>query len=139
MMNRRGFTLVELLATIIILAIVVGLASYSIVSIMKTAKEKNYNLLIKNINDAAELYYQECKYGKLTNNSICTNFTITLGELVDYGYLKGNETETDDRYTIVDPRTDDSLSDCEITVSYVGDKIHVTGNSGSPCPQSYDS
>ena len=48
-MNNKGFTLVELIATIVVLALVMGLASYSIVGIIKRSKEKNYELLVTNI------------------------------------------------------------------------------------------
>ena len=65
-MNNGGFTLVELLATIVLLALVIGIASYSINAIIKNSQEKNYQLLINNIYDATEVYYQECKY---TNNT----------------------------------------------------------------------
>ena len=40
-LNRKGFTLVELLATIAILAIVMGIATFSITAIIKNSKEKN--------------------------------------------------------------------------------------------------
>ena len=43
-MNNGGFTLVELLATIVLLALVIGIASYSINAIIKNSQEKNYQL-----------------------------------------------------------------------------------------------
>ena len=62
-MNRKGFTLVELLATITILGIIVTIGGVSISSIMKNARENEYKLLVSNIKDAVEAYYQECTYG----------------------------------------------------------------------------
>ena len=59
--NTKGFTLVELIATIVLLSLVMGIGAFSITQIIKSAKEKDYKLLIENINNAAELYYQECK------------------------------------------------------------------------------
>ena len=42
--NNLGFTLVELIATIVILALVMGISTYSISAIINNAKEKNYEL-----------------------------------------------------------------------------------------------
>ena len=43
-MNKKGFTLVELLATIVILGIVVGITMYSVNGGFKSAKEKTENV-----------------------------------------------------------------------------------------------
>ncbi len=69
-MNNGGFTLVELLATIVLLALVIGIASYSINAIIKNSQEKNYQLLINNIYDATEVYYQECKFIRNMSNYV---------------------------------------------------------------------
>ena len=55
-MNNKGFTLVELIATILILALVMSIASYSIINVIRNAKQKNYDLLIDHIKEGAELY-----------------------------------------------------------------------------------
>ena len=55
-MNKKGFTLVELLATIIILSIVTGIAIVIIVSSFKKAKEDTEKVFIKNLEDAIEIY-----------------------------------------------------------------------------------
>ena len=146
MMNRKGFTLVELLATIVILAIVVGLGSYAIVGIINTAKEKNYSLLVTNIKDASEQYYQECRYSNAAiSNDMCTlnesGYVISLGQLVEYGFLKGNGTKEDDTYTIVNPKNDNNISDCMITVTFNNGKVVITndlGNTNSDCPSNSD-
>ena len=89
MNNNKGFTLVELIAAIVLLSLVVGITSYSIIGIINRNKEENYNLLIKNINSAAETYYQECRYSN--NDMINCNkiendeYMVSLGDLVNYG------------------------------------------------------
>ena len=48
-MNNKGFTLVELLGTIVILAIIVGISSYSIITVLNNTKKKNYQFLVDKI------------------------------------------------------------------------------------------
>lgn len=140
--NNKGFTLVELIATIVLLALVASIGTYSITAIMKKSKEENYNLLIKNINSAAETYYQECRYSN--NDMINCNkiendeYMVSLGDLVNYGFLKGNEkikegTEKD-KYTIVNPLDNTNISNCEITVKFVNSKVEVNIPTSDVCP-----
>ena len=99
-LNNGGFTLVELLATIVIFAIVAGLGAFSVTAIIKNSKQKNYELLVKNIKDAAEVYYQECKYDmskelkEADRGNYCflagDRYYVKLGNLVKYGHLTGN-------------------------------------------------
>ena len=142
MNNNKGFTLVELIAAIVLLSLVVGITSYSIIGIINRNKEENYNLLIKNINSAAETYYQECRYSN--NDMINCNkiendeYKISLGDLVNYGFLKGNEkikegTEKD-KYTIVNPLDNTNISNCEITVKFVNSKVEVNIPTSDVCP-----
>lgn len=137
-MNNKGFTLVELLATIVILALVLSIGSFSIITIIKNAKEKNYNSLIDNIKDASELYYQECKYANNSGIACNSNGNITLGELVRYGYLKGNNQAEDNTYTIVNPMNNNDISNCVIAVNYDNGKVNVTAvNTSGGCPTEY--
>ena len=142
MNNNKGFTLVELIAAIVLLSVVVGITSYSIIGIINRNKEENYNLLIKNINSAAETYYQECRYSN--NDMINCNkiendeYMVSLGDLVNYGFLRGNEkikegTEKD-KYTIVNPLDNTNISNCEITVKFVNSKVEVNIPTSDVCP-----
>ena len=47
--DNSGFTLIELIATIVLLVIVMSIGVFSFSAIIKNAKEKNYSLLIKEI------------------------------------------------------------------------------------------
>ena len=156
--NNKGFTLVELLAAIILLAIVAGFGTYAITHIIKSSKEKNYQLLVKNIKDAAGVYYQECRYERKASvtgeyeGAICevtpSNFqidgyTIPLRALVQQGYLVGNaKNETTGEYILVDPRTNNGIGDCYIAVGYIRggskDEVKVYSDGSSGCPQDTD-
>lgn len=70
-MNRKGFTLIEMLATIVILGLVMGIASYSVISIINTSKKKTENVFIENIGKGVE------EYISLHSNSL--NITNTIG------------------------------------------------------------
>lgn len=144
MKNNKGFTLVELLGTIIILAIVLSITGYAITGVITSARQKNYELLITDIKSAVELYYQECTYMSTTtlNEHVCNDGqvrNITLGELVIYGYLTGNDsTESDNAMRVIDPNTKEDISDCQIKITYESDVIKITPvNKSSKCPEAY--
>lgn len=139
-LNNKGFTLVELLATIAILALVMGIATFSITVILNKSKEKNYQLLITSIKDAAETYYQECKYSNNTgincNKNTDGSLKTTLGELLTYGYLKGNGTEG--KNVITNPQKNDvDISSCSIIIKYNNGSINVENDNftvNDTCP-----
>lgn len=132
-MNKKGFTLVELLATLIVLALVMSLGTYSITSIIKNSKEKNYKLLISNIKDAAESYYNECEYmPTIKCNEKGAGYQVTLSELIASGFLKGND-EDDLNNKVIDPRNNTDISNCIINISRSSGKVNVTY--GSNCPK----
>lgn len=139
-LNKKGFTLVELIATIVVLALVVSISAYAITNIINSAKEKNYELLIKNIKDASETYYQECKYKYSNNSGITCNDNVTLQDLVNYGYLKGNGTK-DNKMVIVNPKDNINIGECSIAIKYENGKLTITKekktNNGS-CPEEYN-
>ena len=55
-MGRKGFTLVELIATVAIISLVFGIASYSIVGIINSSKKKSEALFVEEISDAMTGY-----------------------------------------------------------------------------------
>lgn len=138
-LNKKGFTLVELIATIVVLALVVSISAYAITNIINSAKEKNYKLLIKNIKDASETYYQECKY--LNNSGIkCDDtYTVKLQELVNYGYLKGNGSTKDNKMKIFNPKDNVDIGECVIAVKYEDGKLTIENKTDNDsCPKNYN-
>lgn len=143
-MNNKGFTLIELIVTIVILAIIMSIGTYSIISIINSTRQTNYELLIKHIKEAVETYVIECKYAKDGVNSCSNGNEITLGDLVRYGYLTGNgkNSNNHDTYDIYDTRSNELISNCKIAISY--DEIEKTlkidqvnsndSVSGNDCP-----
>ena len=58
-MKRKGFTLVEVLAVIIVLGILALIASPIISGIIRQSREKSYDQQLSEIYDAAEIYLME--------------------------------------------------------------------------------
>lgn len=135
-LDEKGFTLVELLAVFVLLAIIMGLGSYSIIGIINNSKQKDYDLLINNIKSAVEEHYIECKYDKPNIDGFDCSNEIYLSRLVEYGYLKANSADNSNK--LVNPKDDKDISDCRISYSYIDGKISIVAkNQTGSCPTSY--
>ena len=55
-LNKKGFTLVELLAVIVVIALVLGLVTYSVINVYNSAKTNSYAVNEKSILEAARLF-----------------------------------------------------------------------------------
>ena len=72
-MNRKGFTLVELLATLIILAVVVGIVLISTSGGFGKGKERTEDIFVKTIEDALDIYLDsDAKNKNFSTTPICT-------------------------------------------------------------------
>ena len=140
MKNNQGFTLVELIATIVILGVVLSITGFAITTVITNARQRNYDLLITDIKSAAELYYQECTYMS-TVNDLCTDGKVrrvTLGDLVKYGYLSSNDTTEGNTTKVIHPDNEKDISYCQIDVIFNNGKVTVTPyNPAGSCPREY--
>lgn len=163
--NNKGFTLIEVLAVIIIIAIVGGIAIPNIMSTINTGKSSSEKTMIANIKTAAEQLYEEVEnqgllgehdntdklydYDKngteqreitISNNTI----RIHLQALVTNGFLSGTG-ENNETKKLLNPKTRENIGDCIIKITKTVDdtnyktiyKIEKDNNSDSICPN-YD-
>ncbi len=83
--NKKGITLIELIAIIVILGIIAAIAVPTIGGLINTQRENTANISFDNVMLAATTYY----YGEIiATSSSDTEFTIT--EVVTAGYLSTN-------------------------------------------------
>ena len=98
-MNKKGFTLVELLAVIIILSLLALLASTSITKIVKDSKSDLYDTQINLIKSAAEAWGADNLYD-LPESGTCKY--LKLNDLKRYGLIDSE---------IKNPKTNELFSD----------------------------
>lgn len=125
-MNNRGFTLIELIVTIALLALISTISVSVIGNIRGKHNVNAYYELLKNVESAAKLYVTDNRYNlksvgidiKCPNNN---TFTISLQKLVDSGYLTtdNNKIKNFDGSTL-------TLSENKVTVTYDCTKKNFT-------------
>lgn len=125
-MNNRGFTLIELIVTIALLALISTISVSVIGNIRGKHNVNAYYELLKNVESAAKLYVTDNRYNlnSVGINIKCPNnntFTISLQKLVDNGYLTvdNDEIKNFDGSTL-------NLSDNKVTVTYDCTKKNFT-------------
>jgi len=92
-LNNKGFTLVELLAVLVILVAIMGIAIPSISSSLERTEDKQNQARYQVLESYAELYVADNKnaiYQKLGTNSSCA---ILIQTLIDDGVATAEEAE----------------------------------------------
>lgn len=87
---RSGFTLVELLAVIMVLSLVVGLTIYIAISIIGSSKEKTYDVTVNMIENVSNEYLLENsnRLFFISGSNGIEYQCVTIQNLIDLGYLK---------------------------------------------------
>ena len=80
-LNRKGFTLVELLITIVIVGLVIGLSTFGIISLVNNSRSKKNILNEENIKEAAKIYSTE-----VGNKSWKSNDDYDVFWFKEYGF-----------------------------------------------------
>ena len=95
-LNRKGYTLIELLAVILIISLIITLSIFGIIKAINSSKEKATTLSEKSIKEAAETYATEKNDNNnywldITDKDITDKenkyFCITIEELMNKGLL----------------------------------------------------
>lgn len=88
MKNEKGFSLIELLAVIIILAVITTIVVPSVIRTIRRSADQSYEVLVKSIETSAELYITN-RYDEFTDaqGQFPSQVQINLGHLVADGYI----------------------------------------------------
>lgn len=102
-LNKKGFTLIEVIATVAILAILSVVAGVSVNKIIQNSKEEHYHNAESNMEMAGQSYVQQNR--NALPKEIGQKTTIRLSQLIDKNYIEKIKDYSD--------------NDCSTTDSYV--------------------
>ena len=111
-MNNKGFTMVELLATIGVLAIVITIAVPSVISVSKQIKNNMYKARIKLIESNAKLCVEDGKCTPVSGDR------LYLGTIKGKGYLKKED--------LINPINNKPMDDCFVTITKSGERVSAS-------------
>ncbi len=125
-LNNKGFTLIEVLVVIAMIALIAGIAIPNVLSSINTSKSVSEKAMIENIKTASQELYEEIEFTGndlydynekilITNNKI----TVHLQSLVTNGFLTG--TGKNGEKILINPKTGDDIGDCQITITKTTD------------------
>lgn len=153
-MNRKGFTLIEVLAVIVLIGIIGVLVIPSIIDTVNIGKKSSYELMIKNIVTASKMYYEECEYGDLSDESKYGSYAckisnnavvINLDSLANTGFLDSTFDKEKNKKVVIDTRNNNDISTCYIKITKTknekGKVTYVVSSSSADtkCPIEYGS
>ena len=100
-MNRKGFTLIELIVTIALLSVVSIISFVSITGIINDSKEKDCNNLVKSIKSATKDYISDNRYNNvfISNVTGYNTYDMSAKILTDENYLSSPITNPFDNKT----------------------------------------
>ena len=129
-MNNKGFTLIEMLLTITMIALIVVVVSFSINSTLSISKEKSYNILKNNIINMTNMYIMECEANTINcSNDYVWNDNKTsfyANKLVLRGYSSQEE--------LINPINEKDISNCLIVNVLVDEnKVYTVSLDDSKC------
>ncbi len=111
MTNNRGFTLMEVLSVIIIIALIGVIVVPTVINTINKSKLDAYNNQVDTIKDGARLWSND----HISELSQTQTTYVTLEELLEKKYIEKEK--------MLDPRTNDEMNGC-VAISYSNNKYN---------------
>lgn len=96
-MNKKGFTLIELIGVIVLLSLITTIATVSLNNYLKQGRERTFKILVNSFEDAVLEAYTSClahprsskfcREHEIPDTKMASEL-ITLGELLDNGFIE---------------------------------------------------
>jgi general secretion pathway protein G len=120
-MNKKAFTLVELLAIITIMGLLAVIAVVGVTDYINKSYNVSYNTLVDSIESATELYVADHSGDFPQLDVPGSVFTITLNDLVESNYIKSKliDERTGEQIPLTEQVDITVVSTTKISVSFV--------------------
>ena len=123
MKNNKGFTLVELMAVIVVLAIIIAIAVPSAITISHKIKLKMYDTKIDMILSSAKICGQDNPASVGIDSTCGTGVgKVKVSELVSKGYIKKDDTE---KGSVLNPVDNSSLNEHSVCIYKKNNRIYA--------------
>ena len=127
-MNRRGFTLVELLSVLVLISLLLGLAIPGINKISNNMKKKSYSKKVSLVESAAILWGQDHRTllqtnddCKLSTDKIVSCYKITVGSLIKDNYLDSDKNSGE----YINPVDNSDMKECIVFVFKENNRVYA--------------
>ena len=117
-MNRKGFTLIELIAILGVIAIIILVSAPNIINQISKTRKNSYDNFVSDLCLASEAYLNHSKIeaAKDLKNS-GDSINLSIADLMNSGYVKSN---------IKNPNTEKKLEETDtITVTLTSDMTYT--------------
>lgn len=122
-MKKNGFTLVELLAVIVILALLLTIAVPNVISISQRIRKNMYCSKIENIESAAKIYGQDYI------DDISSTERIRVSKLIDNNIYKKEDKNcvlgNSNKPCVKDPRNNSMMDNDLITITIKDKRVYA--------------
>lgn len=129
-MNKKGFTLVELLAVLVILAAIITIAVPNVISMSKKIKADMFCDKVDLLITDAKLYGQDNYDAVESATKAGTTYSVSVTTLVNYGYAKKDNDKCSvgdaENPCIKDPRDDSSLDNASLELAITNKRVVAT-------------
>lgn len=123
MKNKKGFTLMELLCVIAILAVITTMASVSVINLSNASKENLYCAKLELIESAAKTYATGYLYELNHSNTYYEGYkslTITVNDLVESGTLSPDKDDN-----VLSPMNNEAMNNMLIILYLKNNQVYV--------------
>jgi len=130
-MNKKGFTLIELIAVVVIMSIIAVIATPNVINMMETGNNKKYISDASNFISKAKYMYKKEQYKDKFNTTPSGEATIKLSEIV--GITADDEKDPHGYQYDLNNSTVTIYTQGEETLKERTAKITLTSSKGEDC------
>ena len=130
-MNKKGFTLIEILCVVALLAVITTIASASVINLSNASKENLYCAKLELIESAAKTYSASLIYELNQSTTYYEGYksiTITINDLIKSGNLSPDKDDS-----VLSPLNNEVMNDLEIILYLKNNQVYVAIDDNNVC------